>query len=268
MRLVIEARLRRAPTCGREVTEQVYKPDSVPLPEGWWSSIYDAGYPAPPAAYPRARRATSSPSYLALLRVGFSRPARSPRLPVVSYTTVSPLPAEVPWHPPLAVCFLWHYPSGHPAWALPSTLPCGVRTFLARETRPRPPDLLSTSITGPGSKVKSPDQPAPYLTYPTQPLILQYMKTRTSEWTNGHPAFRTPHSALRTPHSAFRTPHSAFCIPHSALRTPHSARRPTMPFQLTLTVADYRAPESDKTGVLFYRRPFGFGKPEGSGPPT
>jgi len=34
-----------------------------------------------------------------------------------------------------------HFPSGHPAWALPSTLPCGVRTFLgisaaiARRTR-------------------------------------------------------------------------------------------------------------------------------------
>ena len=29
-----------------------------------------------------------------------------------------------------AVCFLWHFPSGHPDWGLPSALPCGVRTFL------------------------------------------------------------------------------------------------------------------------------------------
>ncbi len=26
--------------------------------------------------------------------------------------------------------FLWHYPWGYPHWALPSTLPCGARTFL------------------------------------------------------------------------------------------------------------------------------------------
>ena len=30
-----------------------------------------------------------------------------------------------------AVCFLWHCPAGHPGWALPTTLLCGVRTFLS-----------------------------------------------------------------------------------------------------------------------------------------
>gem|GEM_PF-5070417 len=41
-----------------------------------------------------------------------------------------------------AVCFLWHFPSGYPAWVLPSILLCGVRTFLEREhslSRPSPP---------------------------------------------------------------------------------------------------------------------------------
>jgi hypothetical protein len=33
-----------------------------------------------------------------------------------------------------AVCFLWHCPWGRPPWVLPSTLPCGARTFL-----PSPP---------------------------------------------------------------------------------------------------------------------------------
>lgn len=33
----------------------------------------------------------------------------------------------------LAVCFLWHYPSGHPAWPLASTVLCGVRTFLRQQ---------------------------------------------------------------------------------------------------------------------------------------
>ena len=44
-----------------------------------------------------------------------------------------------PFHPylcagrarsPSAVCSLLHFPAGRPDWVLPSTLPCGVRTFL------------------------------------------------------------------------------------------------------------------------------------------
>jgi len=36
--------------------------------------------------------------------------------------------------------FLWHFPSGRPAWPLASTVPCGVRTFLERlvDARDRP----------------------------------------------------------------------------------------------------------------------------------
>jgi uncharacterized membrane protein YfcA len=30
----------------------------------------------------------------------------------------------------VAVCFLWHCPAGHPGLVLPTTLPCGARTFL------------------------------------------------------------------------------------------------------------------------------------------
>jgi hypothetical protein len=30
----------------------------------------------------------------------------------------------------VAVCSLWHCPAGHPGWVLPTTLPCGARTFL------------------------------------------------------------------------------------------------------------------------------------------
>ena len=66
---------------------------------------------------------------------------------VVSYTAVSPLPTL-----PSAVCFLWHFPAGHPGWALPTTLPCGARTFLdadgisAAITRSaRPPRLQGTA---------------------------------------------------------------------------------------------------------------------------
>ena len=46
-----------------------------------------------------------------------------------------------PFHPYLrasagAVCFLWHCPAGHPGSALPTTLPCGARTFLTGPERP------------------------------------------------------------------------------------------------------------------------------------
>jgi hypothetical protein len=34
---------------------------------------------------------------------------------------------------PLAVYSLLHFPSGYPAWALPSILPYGARTFLTSE---------------------------------------------------------------------------------------------------------------------------------------
>ncbi|GAB3598470.1 hypothetical protein GCM10027446_28780 [Angustibacter peucedani] len=64
---------------------------------------------------------------LTLLRVGFAEPPPSPGVLVVSYTTVSPL---LDRRTGRAVCSLWHCPAGHPGWALPTTLPCGARTFL------------------------------------------------------------------------------------------------------------------------------------------
>jgi len=74
--------------------------------------------------------------------VGFTKPSGSPRALVVSYTTVSPLPVRRRSGVP-AVCFLWHFPAGHPGWALPTTLPCGARTFLGdalEHRRDRPAD--------------------------------------------------------------------------------------------------------------------------------
>src|SRR5512132_1166296 len=37
---------------------------------------------------------------------------------------------------PLAVCSLLHFPWARAPWVLPSTLPCGVRTFLERRSGP------------------------------------------------------------------------------------------------------------------------------------
>ena len=79
-----------------------------------------------------------------LLRAGFTGPAGHPAagglLPhhfTVAATGVA------------AVSFLWHSPSGHPDWALPSALLCGVRTFLRRRTaRGRPTGLPAESTPG------------------------------------------------------------------------------------------------------------------------
>jgi hypothetical protein len=94
--------------------------------------------------------------------VGFTKPSRSPGTLVVSYTTVSPLPRVLPR---VAVCSLWHWPAGHPEWALPTTLSYGARTFLGsrmtgeshtehatvRPTHPRPSLALPGSIPGLGA---------------------------------------------------------------------------------------------------------------------
>jgi hypothetical protein len=52
-----------------------------------------------------------------------------------------------------AVCSLWHYPAGHPGWALPTTVPCGARTFLddavpstAAAARPARPPFSYSSL--------------------------------------------------------------------------------------------------------------------------
>ena len=73
-----------------------------------------------------------------------------------------------PFHPCLstvsgreAVCSLLHCPAGHPGWALPTTLPCGARTFLddsgPRTVPPRPPDRLirPPRLRGSGTAVET-----------------------------------------------------------------------------------------------------------------
>src|SRR5262245_45330385 len=73
--------------------------------------------------------------------MGFAEPSESPRTLVRSYRTVSPLPdpATPENRRPSAVCSLWHFPASRLDWALPSILPCGVRTFLGRVTPERVP---------------------------------------------------------------------------------------------------------------------------------
>ena len=111
------------------------------------------------------------PSYLVLLRVGFTEPPRSPPTLVSSYLTVSPLPRRItrpgrrpgaPFDasrpairtvPARAVCFLLHFPWDRSRWGLPSTRPCGVRTFLDEPEvrRDRPFDLAGKTVTNSGA---------------------------------------------------------------------------------------------------------------------
>jgi len=85
----------------------------------------------------RGQAGPLSSSYLALLRVGFAQPAG---LPAAG--------ALLPHHFTLAPTigrggvFLWHFPSGHPAWELPSTL--------ARWSSDFPPPGAKTEERSPG----------------------------------------------------------------------------------------------------------------------
>jgi hypothetical protein len=113
---------------------------------------------------PRAGRATPLLSYSALLRVGFTEPTRSPAPLVSSYLTVSPLPfRQLVRAGRRRFAFCGTDPWGFPPWALPSTLPCGARTFLPppRGDR-RPSSLLWRSISiSPtwGAELRAPQAP-------------------------------------------------------------------------------------------------------------
>ena len=76
--------------------------------------------------------------------------------PVRSYRTVSPLPVrDSRVAAPSAVCSLLHFPAGFPGWALPTAVPCGVRTFLEESFR-RLRDCLArgTRVALPAAKTK------------------------------------------------------------------------------------------------------------------
>jgi hypothetical protein len=77
--------------------------------------------------------------------------------------------ANIACRGPLAVCSLWHCPAGHPGWVLPTTLPCGVRTFLGeryRAARPtsrrgRPAGSSRTKRSDPAMQLFRPARSAP-----------------------------------------------------------------------------------------------------------
>ncbi len=90
------------------------------------------------------------PPYSGFLPVRFTKPERSPAPLVRSYRTVSPLPRRADPRD-VAVCSLLHWLWSRDRWALPTTVPCGARTFL----HPRAPCGASSSGRpgGSGSRV-------------------------------------------------------------------------------------------------------------------
>jgi len=111
---------------------RVLYPEEVTLP--WVVTIY-LGLPLPAGSSDLPGDSGGPPSaspYLVLLQAGFAKPCRHRRagelLPHLF--TLTPV-----WE---AVYFLWHFPSCHQDWVLPSALPCGARTFLPFGRPPAP----------------------------------------------------------------------------------------------------------------------------------
>ncbi len=129
-----------AGSCTSRVREAAAIHLGLPSPAG--SSGLPAGSDGP-SSNACANHHLTAVALLALLRVGFTEPSRSPGMLVGSYPAVSPLPrASGRSRPAAAVCFLWHFPAGHPGLPLTTTLPCGARTFLGRA---RGPDAAARS---------------------------------------------------------------------------------------------------------------------------
>src|SRR5437016_7726216 len=105
-----------------------------------WPSILDAGRPAPPATATRGLGGLPASALLfGLAPDGVCLAGRSPGR---RWALTPPFHPYRPRRP--AVSFLWHFPSGHPDWALTSVLPFGARTF------------LPTSRTGSGAATRPP----------------------------------------------------------------------------------------------------------------
>ena len=158
------------------------KPNSVPDP-----APEDAGQAttiplAPPSLVGSSdlpggfgRAVLIAPPYLVLLRAGFSLPSALRRTRCALTAPFHPYPPP-PCGRRRAVCFLCHFPSGHPDRGLPGALPSGVRTFLparchvvtprAAVVCPSATDCQRASISwgsapDPGSALVGPRRPTP-----------------------------------------------------------------------------------------------------------
>jgi len=108
-----------------------------------WPMVIPLGHASPRASSDEPEGSGGPPSSAFLFRLapdGVCRAAGVTAGPVSSYLAVSPLPRR--GNPGGAVCFLWHFPRGHPHQPLTGILSFGARTFL-------PLSGLSRRPTGP-----------------------------------------------------------------------------------------------------------------------
>ena len=151
-----------------------YKPGFVPAARAVAIYLRRRSPGASSDRYPRARRATLSPAGLGcpagplagnallfgLAPGGVCLAGRSPgrRWALTPpFHPYRPLPEEEP-----AVSFLWHFPSSHPDWGLPSALLYGARTFLSDSRRKQsghPSASTRGDLTTSASVRRSPDWP-------------------------------------------------------------------------------------------------------------
>src|SRR6478736_3526557 len=126
-----------------------------------WAAIH-LGPALPPGSsrLPGARRVASSP-LSGVAPGGVYRAGASPRRWCALTAPFHPCrrPRAAAW----AVFFLLHSPSGFPAWELPSTLPFGVRTFLAATGAARLPGLQAQHIAAPRGDDAPVTRPHPML---------------------------------------------------------------------------------------------------------
>jgi len=136
----------------------------------------EEGHPSPPATIPEGSTGRVIALLFGLAPGGVYLASRSPDCRWSLTPPFHPYPARprfpygfeaghASWrgtHGSRGGMFLWHFPWSHLRWALPSTLPCGARTFLrhgqAMTARPcpRPLDLLTqTMIARPVEGVKA-----------------------------------------------------------------------------------------------------------------
>lgn len=120
--------------------------------EAWRPSIYDGRCRPPPAVYPRTRAgrpqscARPGPEGSGLLDLAPGGVCRAGRVTPVAggllhrrFTLTSRCRE--------AVCSLWHFPASYLGWVLPTTLPCGARTFLGAVP-------LGTTTRSPGQPIR------------------------------------------------------------------------------------------------------------------
>jgi len=144
--------------CKALKNEAGYKPNSVPRERGHGHFTVDAGCPASLATYPETMSGQPlNVSLFGLAPDGVCRALNVTIQAVSSCLAVSPLPGAFP-----GGFFSVALSPGHPAFALRTILPFGVRTFLPG-TRPERPCARFNQYNSAGAEKLKGENPADHL---------------------------------------------------------------------------------------------------------